>query len=69
MLNYEDPGSTEVLSEGLVLAIEPMLSSRRALPVQRGDGWTIATHNGALAVHEELTVVIRDGAPLVITAA
>lgn len=69
VLNYEDPASTAVLAAGLVLAIEPMLSSRRARPVQRADGWTLATHNGALAAHEELTVMIRDGAPLVITAA
>lgn len=69
VLNYEDPSSTEVLSEGLVLAIEPMLSARRSRPVQRADGWTLATHNGSLAVHQEHTVMIRDGAPLIITAA
>jgi methionyl aminopeptidase len=69
VLNYEDPGSTQVLEPGLVLAVEPMIAARRARPVQRADGWTLATHNGALAVHEELTVMIREGAPLVITAA
>jgi methionyl aminopeptidase len=67
--NYEDPRSSDVLSRGLVLAIEPMLAARRARAVQMSDGWTIATDNGALAVHEEHTVVIGDGAPLVLTAA
>ena len=32
------------------------------------DGWTISTHNGSLAVHEEHTIVIREGLPLVLTA-
>ena len=69
VLNYEDPSCPDVLSTGLVIAIEPMLTARRARAVQMADGWTIATHNGALAVHEEHTVVIGEGAPLVLTAA
>jgi methionyl aminopeptidase len=58
-----------VLHEGLVLAIEPMLSGRAARVMEAGDGWTYRTHNGALAVHEEHTVMIRNGAPLILTAA
>jgi methionyl aminopeptidase len=34
-----------------------------------GDGWTIATADGALSAHHEHTVVITRGRPLVITAA
>jgi methionyl aminopeptidase len=35
----------------------------------RPDGWTVVTSDGSLAVHHENTIVIRDGAPLVLTAA
>jgi methionyl aminopeptidase len=57
-----------VLHEGLVLAVEPMLAGRAARAVEAGDGWTFRTHNGALAAHEEHTIMVRDGEPLVLTA-
>jgi methionyl aminopeptidase len=67
--NYENRLSKDTLTEGLVIAIEPMLAAVPARPVQGADGWTLSTHNGSLAVHEEHTVVIRRGEPLVLTAA
>ena len=67
--NYEDRFSRDMLTEGLVIAVEPMLTESPSRAVESQDGWTIRTTNGCLAVHEEHTVVIRDGAPLIVTAA
>lgn len=67
VLNF-DSGSREQLTDGLVIAIEPMLTAIPARCVEASDGWTIRTHNRALAVHEEHTVVITAGRPLVLTA-
>jgi methionyl aminopeptidase len=67
--NYENRFSRDELTEGLVVAIEPMLTARPARAVQEEDGWTIRTSTRDLAVHEEHTVMIRAGAPLVFTAA
>ena len=67
--NWADPDSRTVLTEGLVIALEPMLTNVPARVVEESDGWTLSTHNGALAVHHEHTIVIRRGAPLVLTAA
>jgi|SRR6266850_1847325 len=67
--NYEDRFSRDRLTDGLVIAIEPMLTASSSRAVQMRDGWTIRTDTGDLAVHEEHTVVIRGGAPLVLTAA
>jgi methionyl aminopeptidase len=67
VLNF-DSGSREKLTNGLVIAIEPMLTAIPARCVEESDGWTIRTHNRALAVHEEHTVVITAGRPLVLTA-
>jgi methionyl aminopeptidase len=67
VLNF-DSGSREKLTFGLVIAIEPMLTARPARCVEGSDGWTIRTHNHALAAHEEHTVVITAGRPLVLTA-
>jgi methionyl aminopeptidase len=67
--NYENRFSRDELTEGLVVAIEPMLTSKPSRAMQAGDGWTIRTSTRDLAVHEEHTIVIRAGAPLVLTAA
>ncbi len=67
--NWDDPSVTTVLREGMVFALEPMLSAAPARVVEARDGWTLRTHNRALAVHHEHTLVIRRGAPLLLTAA
>jgi methionyl aminopeptidase len=67
--NWADPDVRAVLTEGLVIALEPMLTSVPARVVEEPDGWTLRTHNRVLAVHHEHTIVIRHGAPLVLTAA
>jgi methionyl aminopeptidase len=67
--NWADPRASQVLREGLVLALEPMLAGEAARVVEEPDGWTLRTHNRALAVHHEHTIVIRRGAPIVLTAA
>jgi methionyl aminopeptidase len=56
------------LAKGMVLAVEPIISAQPALVVEEPDGWTLRTHNGALAAHYEHTVVIREGEPLLVTA-
>jgi methionyl aminopeptidase len=66
--NYEDRFSREMLTEGLVIAVEPMLTESPSRAVQSDDGWTIRSQNGCLAVHEEHTIVIGSGAPLIVTA-
>ena len=67
--NWGDPAAGQRLHEGLVLALEPMLADAPARVVEEADGWTLRTHNRVLAVHHEHTIVIRRGAPLVLTAA
>ena len=67
--NWAEPGARQVLHEGLVIAVEPMLATRQARVVTERDGWTLRTHDRGIAVHQEHTIVIRRGAPLVLTAA
>lgn len=67
--NFYSPITRGRLTEGLVLAIEPIISARRARVVEESDGWTLRTHNRSLAAHYENTVMIRHGEPLVLTAA
>lgn len=67
--NFYSPFTRGRLTEGLVLAIEPIISAEPARVVEEADGWTLRTHNRCLAAHYEHTVVISRGEALVLTAA
>lgn len=67
VLNYFDPFQKDVLTEGLVLTIEPLISQRRTRAVEGEDGWTLRTRNGCLAAHHEHTLIITNGDPLIVT--
>ena len=56
------------LWEGLVLAIEPFLSTGADVAVEDADGWTLRTPDGSLSAQFEHTVVVTHGRPLVLTA-
>jgi len=66
--NHADPAASRPLTEGLVLAVEPMIAAGGADVELLADGWTIATRDGSVAAHVEHTVVITSGSPLVLTA-
>ena len=65
--NYFDPFQKDVLTEGLVLTIEPLISERRTGVVECDDHWTLRTRNGCLAAHHEHTIIITNGEPIVVT--
>ena len=67
--NHFDPWQEDVLTDGLVLTIEPIICAGRAAVTQDDDGWTIRTRDGSLAAHFEHTLVVTKGAPLLLTAA
>jgi methionyl aminopeptidase len=66
--NEYNPRQQDVLTEGLVITIEPMISAGSRRPVQSSDGWTIRTHDGSWSAHYEHTLVITRGMPVVLTA-
>jgi methionyl aminopeptidase len=67
--NYPEARARERLHEGLVLTIEPMLAGGTREVVGTGDGWTMVTADGTHAAHEEHTIVVTAGEPIVLTAA
>jgi methionyl aminopeptidase len=66
--SFYDAELTQSLTDGLVLTIEPIVSAGSGAVRQGGDGWTVCTADGALSAHEEHTIVITPGAPLILTA-
>jgi methionyl aminopeptidase len=67
--NRYDPWQSDVLTEGLVLTIEPMISTGSARVVQDADGWTLRTSDGGLSAHHEHTLVITHREPIILTGA
>lgn len=67
ILNYGAPGRGPVLCEGMVFAIEPMLTMGHYDVFIGDDGWTVYTADNSLAMHIEDTVAITQGGPLVLT--
>jgi methionyl aminopeptidase len=67
--NYFDPCQKDVLTAGMVIAIEPIISSGSWRVVDGRDGWTIRTKDGSAAAHYEHTVVITRDEPILLTAA
>ncbi|MEA2230636.1 MAG: methionyl aminopeptidase [Solirubrobacteraceae bacterium] len=56
------------LTEGLVITVEPLVAAGGPGVVLGRDGWTVRTADASLVAHAEHTLVIQDGAPLVLTA-
>ncbi len=67
--NYYDPYDREILTEGLVITIEPIITAGRDTSYVADDGWTVVTGDGALSAHYEHTIVITKSDPIVLTAA
>jgi methionyl aminopeptidase len=66
--NQFDPSQHDVLTEGLVITIEPMVTAGSGRVLTGADGWTVRTADGSLAAHYEHTLVIGRGAPVLLTA-
>lgn len=67
--NCFDRRSREPLTEGLVLAVEPIVAAGSGRFVEDRDGWTFRTADGSPSAHHEHTVVITRGRPVLLTAA
>lgn len=60
--NFGKPGTGPEIKEGMVIAVEPMVTLGSGRVKQLNDGWTIVTLDGSPAAHFEHTVAItKDG--------
>jgi methionyl aminopeptidase len=66
--NIGRPGHGPLLREGMVLAIEPMLSAGSPSIRTLRDGWTVVTADRSLTAHFEHTVGITAQGPRVLTS-
>jgi methionyl aminopeptidase len=66
--NYDDGSATDLLAEGMVITIEPIISVGATHVQTAKDGWTLRTADGSPSAHAEHTIVITRGEPIVLTA-
>lgn len=64
---YFDPSDKRMLREGMVITIEPFLSTKSRFVKETSDGWTLTGVSGNLSAQYEHTMIITRGAPIVVT--
>lgn len=67
ILNYGLSGEGEVLKEGMVICLEPMITMGSWKIKKSADGFGYETADGSLACHFEHTIAITKKGPLVLT--
>ncbi len=66
--HFFNPRARQVLKEGMVLTIEPFLTTGTTQIRTDPDGWTLRTVDGSLAAQYEHTIVITPDKPILVTA-
>ncbi|MCE1253624.1 MAG: type I methionyl aminopeptidase [Anaerolineae bacterium] len=67
VVNYYNAADKRFLNDGLVLAIEPFLTSGRGWITEENDGWSLRTSDRAPAAQFEHTLVITKNEPIILT--
>jgi methionyl aminopeptidase len=67
--NFPDPRANQILTEGLVITVEPIIAAGSGRTVVAKDGWTVVTADRRPSAHYEHTLVITKGQPILLTAA
>jgi methionyl aminopeptidase len=65
--NFGEPGRGPRLSDGMTIAIEPMITAGGPDIDVAADGWTITTADGSMSAHFEHTVAITNDGPRILT--
>ncbi|MCK4671648.1 MAG: type I methionyl aminopeptidase [Candidatus Aegiribacteria sp.] len=66
--NFGRAGRGMKLTDGLALAIEPMINIGGYRVRTLHDNWTVVTADGSLSAHAEHTIIVSAGSPLILTA-
>jgi methionyl aminopeptidase len=67
--NFADPAANQILTEGLVITVEPIIAAGSGRAYVAPDQWTMITADHRPSAHYEHTLVITKGAPMLLTAA
>lgn len=65
--SYFDPNDRRVLQAGMVITIEPFLSTKSRFVKEAADGWSLVAAPGNFSAQYEHTLVITRHAPIIVT--
>jgi methionyl aminopeptidase len=67
VFNYFKSKDRHILEEGLVLAIEPFLTTGKGHVLEEDDGWSLRTTDRTIATQFEHTIIVTKGEPIILT--
>jgi methionyl aminopeptidase len=67
ILNFNNPRDSRVLTDGLVLAIEPFLTTGIGRVTEEKDGWSLRTMDRTIAAQFEHTIIVTKNEPIILT--
>ncbi len=65
--NFYNPRDHRILREGMVLAIEPFLTTGKGRIKEERDGWSLRTVDNAIAAQFEHTIIVTKNEPIILT--
>ncbi len=65
--NFYNPRDHRILKDGLVLAIEPFLTTGQGRIKEEHDGWSLRTADNAIAAQFEHTIIVTRNEPIILT--
>lgn len=67
ILGIYDARDHRILKEGMVIAIEPFLSTKSRIVTETDDNWTLVGAPGNLSAQYEHTIIVTRGEPIIVT--
>ena len=67
VLNYYDAEDKTILKEGMVLAVEPFISTKATLVYDGKDDWAFETKDGSYVAQKEHTIMVTKDGPVLLT--
>jgi methionyl aminopeptidase len=67
VFNYHKSKDRRILDEGLVLAIEPFLTTGKGHVLEEADGWSLRTTDRTIAAQFEHTIIVTKDEPIILT--
>jgi methionyl aminopeptidase len=67
VFNHFKPRDRYILKEGLVLAIEPFLTTGKGHVLEEQDGWSLRTTDRTIAAQFEHTIIVTKDEPIILT--
>ncbi|MCB9665752.1 MAG: type I methionyl aminopeptidase [Alphaproteobacteria bacterium] len=64
---FEDPRDHRRFSEGMVITVEPFLTTGKSMVREGGDGWTLLNRRGSYSAQYEHTIIVTRGSPIITT--